>query len=529
MKWALLCFVVLCAGWAPARAQVHADQGKVVARVVVTAGDVYLQTKTGRPIVVPGQLSLREGDVLTTPEVVTGRFEMTSGGTIALRPLARYRISAHGIQEPGSRGGWQPLASRPSPVATDPQGSSGGLLAKVKLVRGGAFHRPRGWPQEVPALGNISLASGDELRLAPGALAQVQMVDGGWLYLEGPALASFERDIVRLEAGAGMAKALGHTALLAGPFRIHGGARVFSVATAPQRLLVNALTGVLTVEVDGGKPVYLAPGRSAVLYENGKKVITPIAIRTEVQAWESRFRQGGPRVATRPRTANDILDDPVEKEKPKPAGLKTKNPDGDGPQRRSGPPDPRVEAPRPIAVLPLRDRIHALESRTSREFYVRKRSDKEAAAAARTFQEEVKGVQVDEVIAFRLFKLHRAQMAAHRELDDFRMSRELSFNERPYKLQQAKDQLVRQERERLFGQPLFMDTRRLLPVVATNRNNLLDGAEAITRDILIARVTGQSDAVIAGLAEKRQDLLSLADQQSDGFKELNRISIEPYR
>ena len=43
------------------------------------------------------------------------------------------------------------------------------------------------------------------LRYGPDAV-----VDGGWLYLEGPALASFERDIVRLEAGAGMAKALGH-------------------------------------------------------------------------------------------------------------------------------------------------------------------------------------------------------------------------------------------------------------------------------------------------------------------------------
>lgn len=526
MKWARVAVFVFLAVAGAAWAQNHADQGRVVARVVVTQGDVYLQTRSGRPIVVPGQLSLREGDVLTTPEHVAGRFEMTGGGSIALAPLKRYRVGAHGIQEPGSRGGWQPLASRPSPIEMPAGAGGGGLIAKARLVRGDAYHRPRGWPQEVPAHGAVSLSAGDELRLAPGGLAQVQLSEGGWLYMAGPALALFDHETIRLEAGAAMAKALGRTSLFAGPWQIHGGARVFSVETAPRRLLVSALTGVLTVTSANAKPTYLAPGRSACLVEGGKAILQPIAIRTEVLAWESRFRSGGP-VAARPRSLNDFLDEPVEK--PKPEGLKKKNPQGEGPQRRSGPPDPRVEDPKPLAVLPLRDRIHALESRASREFYVKKRTDKERLAELKTFDEQAKGAQLDEVVAFRRFKLHRAQMAAHRDLDDFRTSRELSFNERPYKQQQIKDARVRQERERLFGQPLFMDTRRLLPVAAGNRNELIAGANALTRDILIARTTGAPDATIAGLVDKRQDLLTLADQQTDGMKELIRISMEPYR
>lgn len=525
MKWAEVAFLVLWIACGAVRAQNHADQGRVVARVVVSQGDVYLQTRSGRPIIVPGQLGLREGDVITTPENVQGRFEMSGGGSIALSPLKRYRIGAHGIQEPGARGGWQPLASRPSPIEMPDGAGGGGLIAKARLFAGDVYHRPRGWPQEVAAHGSVSLSAGDELRLAPGGLAQVQLTEGGWLYLAGPALAVFEHETIRLEAGAAMAKGLGRASLLAGPWRIHGGARVFSVETAPKRLLVSALTGVLTV-AGGAKPTYLAPGRSACLVEGGKAILKPIAIRDEVLAWESRFRPGS-KVATKPRTLNDILDDPVER--PKPEGLKKKNPLGEGPERRSGPPDPRVEDPKPLAVLPLRDRIHALESRASREFYVKKRTDKERVAELKTFDEQAEGAQLDEVVAFRRFKLHRAQMAAHRDLDDFRTSRELSFNERPYKQQQLKDALVRQERERLFGQPLFMDTRRLLPVVAGNRNELIQGATALTRDILIARTTGAPDATIAGLVDKRQDLLTLADQQSDGMKELIRISMEPYR
>ena len=525
MKWAQV-FVLVLGATVAARAQNHADQGAVVARIVVTKGDVYLQTRSGRPIVVPGQLSLREGDVLTTPEAVAGTFELAGGSAVPLAPLARYRIGAHGIQEPGARGGWQPLASRASPVA-EAGASTGGLIAKVRLCAGAAFHRPRGWPQEVRATGALSLSAGDELRLAPDGLAQVQLVGGGWLYLAGPALAEFEPEVVRLESGSGLAKALGHAALIAGPYRIHGGARVFSIETAPHKLLVSALTGVLTVEVDGAKPVYLAPGRSACLVEGGRVRLSPIAIREEVRAWESRFHAGGPPVAARPRTLNDVLEDPTTRGEAK--GLKTKNPGGAGPPRRSGPPDPRVEEPKAIAVLPLRDRIHALESRTSREFYVRKRTEKETTAALKTFDDQAKGAEMDEVVAFRQFKLHRAQLAARMDLDEFVNGRELSFNERPFKQAQAKDALERQERERLFGQPLFMDTRRLLPVVAANRKNLIDGANALTRDILIARDTGQSAAAIAGLAAKRQDLLTLADQQTDGFKELVRISMEPYR
>lgn len=522
--------LVLALGLVPAaaRAQARAEQGRVIARVVVSQGDVYLQTRAGRPIVVPGQLSLREGDVLTTPERVAGRFDLTSGGSVPLAPLRRYRMGPHGIQEPGLRGGWQPLASALSPVAVDAGTSSGRLIAKVRLLGGGAFHRPRGWPQEVPGAGALSLAAGDELRLVAGGLAQVQMVDGGWLYLAGPALAAFDSDTIRLSAGSGLAKALGRISLVAGPYRIHGGARVFSLETAPNQLLVSALTGVLTVEVAGGKPVYLAPARSACLVAGGTPVIRPIAIRSEVLAWEARFKPGGPALAARPRTANDILDE-EPRPAPKPEGLKTRNPDGEGPERRSGPPDPRVEDPRPLALLPLRDRVHALESRTSREFYVRKRTDREAASELATFSEQVKGVEPDEVISFRLFKLGRARAAARRDLDDFRTGRELSFNERPYKQHQAKDARVRQERERLFGQPLFLDTRRLVTVAATNRQNLIAGADALTRDILVARESGQPDDAIARLAGKRQNLLTLADQQTDGVKELIRVSLEPYR
>jgi hypothetical protein len=523
----LLVLLLACVPVPVRAASTRLDQGDVVARIVVEQGDVYLQTKSGRPIVVPGHLSLREGDVLTTPAKVQGRFELVRGGTVALAPLKRYRIGSRGLEEPDGKG-WQPLG-RSDAGQVIPQGeTTGGLIAKVRLIGGQAFHRPRGWPQEVPAKGALSMAAGDELRLADGGFAQVQMVEGGWLFLAGPALAAFGQDSIQMESGSALAKALGGATISLGPYRIHGGARVFSLATSPGALTVNALTGVLTVEVEGGKPVYLAPGRGAQLSVGRAAIVRPIAIRPEVQRWEAMFNPSGPRVAIAPEPPP-----PSEKTKARmqePPGLKKKNPDGEGPERRSGPPDPRVEEPKPVAVLPLRDRIHAMESRRSRAFYVKKRQEREAEVNAQTFKDQVgKTKDPDEVSAFRLFKLHRAQIAARQELDDFRHDRQMSFQERPYREQPEKDFREREERERLFGEPLFLETRRLLLFASANRQNLIGGANALTRDILIARTVGASDATIAGLETKRQDLLTLADRQTDGMRELIRISMEPYR
>src|SRR5579862_91302 len=48
--------------------------GTVVGRLVVTDGKVYLQTKSGKPLVVPDQMVIYEGDIFTTPVKVSGYF-----------------------------------------------------------------------------------------------------------------------------------------------------------------------------------------------------------------------------------------------------------------------------------------------------------------------------------------------------------------------------------------------------------------------------------------------------------------------
>jgi len=522
---ALLVLLSLAAPPAMPAATTRLDQGDVVARIVVEQGNVFLQTRSGKPIVVPGHLSLRPGDVLTTPEKVVGHFELVSGGTVPLAPLHRYRVGERGIEEPVGAA-WQLMSHAREVRALEPAGDgSTGLIAKVRLVAGQAFHRPRGWPTEVGARGSLSLAAGDELRLVDGGLAQVQMVDGGWLYLAGPALAAFDRDSITVESGSALAKALGAASVTLGPYRIHGGARVFSFATGPNALTVAALTGVLTVEVEGGRPTYLAPGRRATLIVGRAAAVSPIAIRPEVQAWEEMFHHpGGPR----PAHLAAKKEEPAARKEP-PPDLKKRNPLGEGPERRSGPPDPRVEEPHPVAVLPLRDRIHAMESFESRKFYIKKRQEKEATVEYKTYQDQVAKSAGDEVEAFRLFKLHRTQLAARQELDDYRHGRELTFEERLYTESDQKDQRERDERERLFGQPLFLDSRRLLTFAEANRQNLINGANAVTRDIEIANATGASAATISNLQVERQNLLTLADQQTDGMKELLRLALEPYR
>lgn len=524
----------------------RAEQGKVIAKIVVEEGQVLLQTKTAA-IPIPGQLGLREGDVVTTSEKIRGRFELPGGKNLLLGRLRRYRVGRDGIQEPAGEGGWRyitqaaPVApARPLPGGVElpgfgPGGSPGpgpdgsGLIAKARVTGGKAYHRPNGWPQEVPALPALSLAAGDELRLDQSALAQIQLVGGGWLFLAGPALIALEEESLRVDAGAGMAKALGARTVILGPYRIHAGARVFSFETNPGELTVSALTGVLTVLVAGGKPVYLAPGRTGLLTAGKPAKITPIAIKPEIARWEDGFNRPGPRIPAKVETGPEKAAKKRKEYAPIP-GLKTRNPDGEGPERRSGPPDPRVEEPRPIAELPLRDRIKALDGPRNRWFYAKKRDERETAVQLKTFEEQVGKVETpDEVTAFRLFKLDRQARRARSDLNNFRQSRELSFNERPYRVNQDRDRAVRGERERLFALPLFLETRRLLPFVEGNRARLIAGADAVTRDILIARETGQPESRIAALTQARFDLINEADRETDGLKELIRLSMEPYR
>jgi hypothetical protein len=517
-----------------------------LARVVVTRGQVSLQGASGRSIPVPGKLNLRDGDVLTTSAKVEGRIVQASGA-IPLAPLMRYLVRPDGIYGPAGAKGWKKIPrsidEAPHVRAAGGGGAGpGGLLAKVRVLAGQGFQRAAAWPQELPIPRSVSLSAGDDVRLDREGLAQVQFVSGGWIYLKGPALATFHADSVDIDSGDGLVKALGR-AMALGPFRIDAGASTFSFRTVfPDALEVTALGGILKVRHEERSPTYLAPGRRALLAAGAHDVrITGVDIRAEIKAYEERFNPRGPKVAAAPERKDDpnrVLDAPARKADRRPGG----SPDratGEPRRRAAGPKEPRVADPRAVVLLPLRDRLRALDGPRSRYFYILKRDRQRAAADAATYRDDLRRELAapgnhaargpDEVQALRQFKLDRAHARAAGDIDDFRNSRELAFEARLGLRAPEKDRAIRAERERLFGEPLFLVTRRLLPAAEASRAQAIRDAEALSRQILILEQTGGSAAAIQDLARRRQDILTAADKESDALEEEIRIQAEPYR
>ncbi|MBI4860351.1 MAG: hypothetical protein HY815_08825, partial [Candidatus Riflebacteria bacterium] len=479
------------------------------ARIVVTSGLVFLNAKSGKPIVIPDKFDLCEGDVITTPSKIAGQIVLLKGGSLPLAPLRRYRIGREAIQEPSGTKGWKtiPMASPEAPVRVDGPDRpppKGGLIAKVRAVSGPVFLRAEAWPQEIAVTRAASMSIGDDLRVGKGARAQLFLTTGGWIYLLGPALVTLLPDSIQVDSGEGMAKALGDRTMVAGPYRLDAGPNAFTFRTTHGGLEVAAIGGIVAVVEKGAGSQHLAPGRRGTFRTGGPPRIVGIDIRREAARYESLFDGSSP--APAPQQGADRTDEVVADRKKERRDEKRSRARTDGSARPDGPSEPRIEA-RFAPTLGLRDRVKGLDSPRSRYFYCLKLEEREARAQADAVEKQFKDRTPDEIQALRLYKVTREALRASQSLNDFRHSKELGFEERLLLKPQDRDREIRSERERLFGEPLFLLTRRLLPTVAADRTRARAQADQFTFQIGIAQQLGATPATIADLEKRRQKVL----------------------
>jgi len=427
------------------------------------------------------------------------------------------------------------VSSRPEPEPID---TAGELVAKARVVSGQAFRRARGWPQEIGIGRGVSLLAGDGLRVAQEARVQVQFTSGGWLDLIGPALATFFPDGWAIDAGEGMAKGVGPRAVRFGPYRVDPGDNLFTFRTEPEGLMVAALGGIVAVAIEGGPRVHVAPGRRVRLRRGAKALLERVDIRKEALHYESLFKlralppQG---VGVDPRGRSPTGNESDRSRNPARSEREIRRQERDSKKREAaeGPAHPAgrtgIVGEDGLVQLSLRDRLKGLDSPRSRYFFVKKRLEQEARCERDTTHKELDRDAPDEASSLILFKRDKAARFASQELNDFRHARELSFEERLSLSGSDRDQAVRAERERLFGQPLFLFTARLKPLVEADRARAIEKADLLTLQINILKQTGGSSGAIADLIQKRQQVLTDADRESDALKEQIRLQIEPYR
>jgi hypothetical protein len=524
IRWISLFFACALLG-----AGVAAAAGRVVGRLVVSDGRVYLQAKGGKPIVVPQSMEVYQGDIFTTPVKVSGYFQVGSD-RVPLAPLTRYRIGADGVYVPDGRRHFtkvtSPQAAAETPMTVQPIPQGVGLVAKVRVILGNAFQRTAVWPQELPITTAVSLNQEDELRLEPGAVVQIFFVQGGWIYMRGPALLTLHREYVSIAAGEGYARGVAPRHLTLGPYRIDPGPHLFTFKTVREGLEVGALGGIITVSQPDAPLTYVAPGRCALLARGAANRIVGIDIRKEIRRHEAWLAQPDPdQKKSREPDPNDLATSSTKNKLKEKADVPRKIPKTTAPEKDEAPDGAQL-------ALTLRDRMKGMESPRNRWYYIRKRDVEEKKKARDDYYNEIakkKSKVLDEAQALRMYRLDRAWQYSRDQMGDFQRDRELTFEERLYVARSERDRQIRAERERLFGEPLFITTRRLSNVYNTDLQQTFAQVTDLRLQLTQLQQTNgpaeQIDAIIA----QQQSLLTSIDLAGDALKEEIRVQVEPYR
>jgi hypothetical protein len=502
--------------------------GRVVGRLTVTDGKVYLQTKGGKPLIVPESMEVYEGDIFTTPVKVTGFF-LVGKDRVEMTPLTRYRIGSDGVYVPDGPRRFRKI-STVEPVAqatvVRPLPAGVGLVAKVRVILGSVFQRAAAWPQELPVTTAVSLNQEDELRLEPGAVAQVFFVQGGWIYLRGPSLVTLHRAYISVASGEGYASGVGPRHLILGPYRIDPGPHLFTFRTVREGLEVCALGGIITVSQPDAPTTYVAPGRAALLARGAAPSFHGIDIKKEIRRREAWLQQPATE-ARKPQEPdpNDFGNSRAKKRLQEKADVPRKLP------KKTEPEKDEAEEGAQLS-LTLRDRVKAMESPRNRWFFIRKRDEAEKRKARDEYYSQLnksKAKDLDEVQSLRLFRLDRAYKYSLNQLGDFQLDRQLSFEERLYVVPQERDRGIRAERERLFGEPLFLTTRRLSNVFNTDQQQTFAQVTDLRLQLTQLQQTNAPQDQIDAIIHQQQDLLTRIDLAGDAIKEEIRVQVQPYR
>jgi len=468
---------------------------------------------------------LEIGDLVTTSPKAHGRFELPGRGVARVDGLGRYKVGVDGIdrllpgskaspllflessREPFRKGSGLDSADLEDSILGSPPGGvragkvqrhqrhgspksmevPRGIGAQIQVIEGRVHLNRDEWPAPFPVHEAASLDQVGRIDAARDAVVQVAFLAGGWVRLIGPARLALDAGVVALEQGEMLIKDLAGRRIRIGPYTIDPGDYLVSFKIG-KTIRIKSLEGLIPIRGERGRQMFLAPGREVIfdtIHAEGKTQTTDI--RQTLMAW------------------NHLFTEALNRRQIERNAEKDRSRDRDA-EMDETPLTPEVE-PRRHHRLSLRERVHAVGHFENQWFLNRKREYERAQRHVAFLNEARRRDPDSSVKAFELYKARSRLRLAHQSLTE--LKRDHTLVRKGLEFEEDEGRRVNRvtERERLFGQPFKMQTRRSILALGRISEQTGQAVDGLTNQIDALQHGGTGSEDIATLEARRQSFL----------------------